>query len=154
MGKLEELLLEYDDSLIIEEGNLLDGLDGIYQDGLIIIEKRLNDKNKLETLLEELAHHEITYGDITDQEVLMNRKYELKARRYSYELLITLDGIISAYKNGVHNIYGMANYFEVSESYIIKTIHHYKMKHGLSTYHKGYVIKFEPLQVFQHIEFN
>lgn len=151
MGKLEELLLEYDDTLIIEEGVLFKGLSGIYQDGLIILERRLNTRSKLEALSEEIAHHKITYGDIRDQSNMLNRKLELKARRYSYELLITLDGIIAAYKNGVHNLFEMANYFEVTESYIIKTLDHYKMKFGLSTYHKGHVIKFEPLQVFQHI---
>lgn len=69
------------------------------------------------------------------------------------ELIISLDGIISAYLHGVHNLYKMANYFEVTEKYITKVIDHYKLKYGLSTYHNGYVIKFEPLQVFKHIEF-
>lgn len=151
MGKLEELLLEYDDKLIIEEGLLPKGLAGLYQDDLIILERRLNSKYKLETLSEELAHYKITYGDIRNQSDMLNKKFEIKARRYGYELLITLDGIISAYKNGVHNLYELANYFEVTESYVIKTLDHYKMKFGLSTYHEGYVIKFEPLQVFEYI---
>lgn len=154
MGKLDELILEYDDKLIIEECTLKRNLKGYYIDGVILLEKKLNNKAKLETFAEELAHHKITYGDITDQEIFNNRKFENYARRYSMELLITLDGIISAYNNGVHNIYEMANYFEVSEEYINNVLTHYKMKFGLSTYHKGYVIKFEPLQVFKHIEFN
>ncbi|WP_147640855.1 MULTISPECIES: ImmA/IrrE family metallo-endopeptidase [Mammaliicoccus] len=151
MGKLEELLLEYDDKLIIEEGLLPKGLAGLYQDELIILERRLNSKYKLETLSEELAHYKITYGDIRNQSDMLNKKFEIKARRCGYEILITLDGIISAYKNGVHNLYELANYFEVTESYVIKTLDHYKMKFGLSTYHNGYVIKFEPLQVFEYI---
>ncbi|MBW0761381.1 ImmA/IrrE family metallo-endopeptidase [Mammaliicoccus lentus] len=154
MGKLEELLLEYDDKLIIEEGLLPKGLAGLYQDDLIILERRLNSKYKLETLSEELAHFKITYGDIRNQSDMLNKKLEIKARRYGYELLITLDGIISAYKNGVHNLYELANYFEVTESYVIETLNHYKMKFGLSAYHEGYVIKFEPLQVFEYINFN
>ena len=154
MGKLEELLLEYDDKLIIEEGLLPKGLAGLYQDDLIILERRLNSKYKLETLSEELAHYKITYGDIRNQSDMLNKKFEIKARRCGYELLITLDGIISAYKNGVHNLYELANYFEVTESYVIETLKHYKMKFGLSTYHKGCVIKFEPLQVFEYINFN
>lgn len=154
MGKLEELLLEYDDKLIIEEGLLPKGLAGLYQDDLIILERRLNSKYKLETLSEELAHYKITYGDIRNQSDMLNKKFEIKARRCGYEILITLDGIISAYKNGVHNLYELANYFEVTESYVIETLKHYKMKFGLSTYHKGCVIKFEPLQVFEYINFN
>ncbi|MEB7782249.1 ImmA/IrrE family metallo-endopeptidase [Mammaliicoccus sciuri] len=154
MGKLEELILEYDDKLIIEECTLKRNLKGYYTDGVILLEKRLNNKAKLETFAEELAHHKITYGDITDQEILMNKKYEIKARRYGYELIISLDGIISAYQHGVHNLYEMAKFFEVTEEYIEMTLNHYKAKYGISTYHNGYVIKFEPLQVFKHIEFN
>lgn len=153
MGKLEELILEYNDNLIIEECSLKRNLKGYYTDGVILLEKKLNNKAKLETFAEELAHHKITYGDITDQEIFNNRKFENYARRYSMELLISLDGIISAYNDGVHNIYEMANYFEVTEEYINNVLSHYKMKFGLSTYHKGYVIKFDPLQVFKHIEF-
>lgn len=154
MGKLEEILLEYDDKLIIEEGDLEYGLNGVYQDGLIIINRNISIPKKLETFAEELAHHKITYGDITDQEILMNKKYEIKARRYGYEIIISLDGIISAYQHGVHNLYEMAKFFEVTEEYIEMTLKHYKAKYGISTYHKGYVIKFDPLQVFKHIEFN
>lgn len=153
MGKLEELLLEYDDKLIIEECILKDGLHGYYTDGVILLEKRLNNLKKLETLSEELAHHKITYGDIRDQSNILNRQLELKARRCGYQMLITLDGIISAYKNNVSNLYELANYFEVTESYVIKTLEHYKMKFGLSAYHNGYVIKFEPLEVYKHINF-
>lgn len=47
----------------------------------------------------------------------------------------------------------MTSYIEVTENYIVSVLNHYKMKFGLSTYHKGYVIKFEPFQVFKHIEF-
>lgn len=154
MGKLEELILEYDDKLIIEECTLKRNLKGYYSDGVILLENKLNNKVKLETFAEELAHHKITYGDITDQEILMNKKYEIKARRYGYELIISLDGIISAYLHGVHNLYEMAEFFEVTEKYIKYTLRHYKAKYGISTYHNGYVIKFEPLQVFKHIEFN
>lgn len=154
MGKLEELLIEYDNELFIEETKLPKGLNGLYSDGVLLLESRLNNLSKLETLSEELAHYKITYGDIRNQENIFEYKFELKARRYSYELIISLDGIISAYLHGVHNLYEMAKFFEVTEEYIENTLKHYKAKYGISTYHNGYVIKFEPLQVFKHIEFN
>lgn len=148
----ENLLINHETDVEIEETGLLPSFQsGLYFDGTIYIKSKLDLIKKHEILAEEIGHHELTYGDITNQKILMNRKYELKARRYGYELLITLDGIISAYKNGVHNLYELANYFEVTESYVIETLKHYKMKFGLSTYHEGYVIKFEPLQVFEYI---
>lgn len=148
-----EQLLKNQDVEIYETNHLPSFQSGLYYDGTIYIKNKMNSVKKHETLAEELGHHELTYGDITDQKVLMNRKYELKARRYGYELLITLDGIISAYNDGVRNIFEMGEYFVVSEECIKNVLDHYKMKHGLSTYHNGYVIKFSPLQVFKHIEF-
>ncbi len=50
------------------------------------------------------------------------------------EQVISLDGVIKAYKNSCHNVYEMSNYFEVTEKHIILVIQHYKMKFGLSTY--------------------
>ncbi len=148
----EQLLINQDIE-IYETNHLPSFQSGLYYDGTIYIKNKMNSIKKHETLAEEIGHHELTHGNITDQKILMNRKYELKARRYGYELLISLDGIISAYNDGVHNIFEMANYFEVSENYINDVLEHYKMKFGLSTYHNGYVIKFSPLQVFKHIQF-
>lgn len=153
MGLYEELLIE-NGHLPIGDTFELDGnFEGIYDNGVILIDKTLSTARKHEVLAEELAHHKLTYGNITDQEIFNNRKFENYARRHSMEQVISLDGIISAYKNGIHNTYEMASYFEVTEEYIVNALEHYKLKYGLSTYHKGYVIKFEPLQVFKHIEF-
>ncbi|MCJ1774646.1 ImmA/IrrE family metallo-endopeptidase [Mammaliicoccus sciuri] len=148
-----ERLLMQTDIEVIETNHLPSFQSGMYYDGTIYIKEKMNLLKKHETLAEELGHHHLTYGDITDQKILMNRKYELKARRYGYELLVSLDDLISAYKDGVHNMFEMSNYFDVSEGYIIDVLNHYKMKYGISTYHNGYVIKFEPLQVFKHIQF-
>lgn len=154
MNRYENLMSNHDDLLIFETDKMPNSHQGFYSDGVVLIDDRLNPRKKTEVLAEEIAHHKITYGDILDDKSIYKRKFELKARRCGYELLITLDGIISAYKNGVHNLYELANYFEVTESYVIETLKHYKMKFGLSTYHKGCVIKFEPLQVFEYINFN
>ncbi len=154
LNRYENLMSNHDDLLIFERNDLPKNHKGFYSDGVVLIDRTLSQLNKLEILSEEIAHHKVTYGDILDDESIFKRKFELKARRCGYEMLITLDGIISAYKSNVHNLYELANYFEVTESYVIKTLEHYKMKFGLSTYHNGYVIKFEPLQVFKYIEFN
>ena len=150
MGSYEKLLAQYDDEIIIEETNLKKGLSGLYLGEVILIEKRLNSVNKLETLCEEIAHHLITYGDIRDQTKMLHRKFELKARRLGSELAISLDGLIDAFHHGVQNLYEMSQYFDVSEQYVLNALNNYKMKYGLDVYHKGYVIKFEPLQVFEH----
>src|SRR5699024_12816758 len=129
---------------------LKEDLLGVDLGVIILIEKPLNYVNKLETLCEEIAHHLITYGDIRDQTKMLHRKFELKARRLGSELDISLDGLIDAFHHGVQNLYEMSQYFDVSEQYVLNALNNYKMKYGLDVYHNGYVIKFEPLQIFEH----
>ncbi|MDW4358447.1 ImmA/IrrE family metallo-endopeptidase [Staphylococcus saprophyticus] len=150
MGKYEELIYEYR-NLNITETNILPSFQsGMYYNNQIYINSNRSEAVKLETLAEEIAHYKLTYGDITDQSKFNNRKFEGYARRYAMEQIITMQGIIDAFKNGCHNLYEIALFFEVSKSYVLDAIEHYKMKYGLSTYFKGYVIKFEPLQVFEY----
>lgn len=150
MNKYENLMIAYDDLLINDSNALPENYEGFYSDGAVLVDKFLTKTRKLEILSEEIAHHLVTYGDIRDQKVLMNRKYELKARRLGCELLISLDDIIAAFHEGVHNLYEMSQYFDVSEEYVLNALDHYQMKYGLKLFHKGYVIKFEPLQVFEY----
>ncbi|MDW4081684.1 ImmA/IrrE family metallo-endopeptidase [Staphylococcus saprophyticus] len=150
MGKYEELIYEYR-NLNITETNILPSFQsGMYYNNQIYINNNRSEAVKLETLAEEIAHHKLTYGDITDQTKFNNRKFEGYARRYAMEQIISLQGIVDAFKNDCHNLYDLALFFEVSKSYVLDAIEHYKMKYGLDVYFKGYVIKFEPLQVFEH----
>ena len=150
MGRFEQMLIDNDNIKIKETNVLPNELSGLAIDKMILLNSNNKHVHKVEVLAEELAHHKITYGDIRDQSKMLNRKFELKARRLGCELVITLDGIIKAFHSGVCNLHEMANYFEVTNSYVLKAIEHYKMKYGLDVYYKSYVIKFEPLQVFEH----
>lgn len=154
MNKYENLMVAYDDLLINDSNALPEDYEGFYSDGAVLVDKFLTKTRKLEILSEEIAHHLITYGDIRDQTKMLNRKFELKARRLGSELAISLDGLIDAFHHGVKNLYEMSQYFEVSEQYVLNTLNHYKMKYGLDVYYKGYVIKFEPLQIFEFKNFN
>lgn len=150
MNKYENLMVAYDDLLINDSNALPEDYEDFYSDGAVLVDKFLTKTRKLEILSEEIAHHLITYGDIRDQTKMLNRKFELKARRLGSELVISLDGLIDAFHHGAKNLYEMSQYFEVSEKYILNALNHYKMKYGLDVYHNGYVIKFEPLQIFEH----
>lgn len=154
LSNFENMLIEYDHIKIKETKVLPDDLGGFNFNNVILLNRKNKYKERVEILAEEIAHYKITYGDIRDQTKMINRKFELKARRLGCELAITLDGIIEAFHYGVHNLYGLAEFFEVTEQYVLNAINHYKMKYGSSTWYKNYVIKFEPLQVFEHIEIN
>ncbi|MGX0099620.1 ImmA/IrrE family metallo-endopeptidase [Staphylococcus cohnii] len=150
MGKYEALISKYNHLTIIETDMLPSFQSGMYFNNQIYINSNRSEAVKLETLAEEIAHHKLTYGDITDQSQFNNRKFEGYARRYAIEQIITLQGIVDAFKNDCHNLYEISQFFEVSKSYVLDAIEHYKKKYGISTYFNCHVIKFEPLQVFEH----
>ncbi|ENR2957541.1 ImmA/IrrE family metallo-endopeptidase, partial [Staphylococcus pseudintermedius] len=145
MSKYEQLLIENQHIKIKDTVKLPYGYKGFYSDQVILIDDSLTEYKKHETLAEEIAHHKITYGNILDQSNMLNRKFELKARRLANESVISLQGLINAFNYGVQNIYDLALYFEVTKDFVLDTIQHYKQKYGLSVSYGGYIIKFEPL---------
>lgn len=150
MGRYEDLLVENDYIDVIECSNLPKKLSGIWLGDMILINRNLPITNKLETLAEELAHNELSHGNILDQNSFINRKFENYARRLAYEKLIPLKDLVNAYLQGIHNLYELACFFEVTEQFILETLEHYKQKHGYSVCCDGYIIQFEPLRVFEH----
>ncbi|UXS76324.1 ImmA/IrrE family metallo-endopeptidase [Staphylococcus chromogenes] len=149
MSKYEQLLIENQHIRIKDNVKLPKGYDGVCTDFVILIDKDLSEKEKHQTLHEELAHHKLTYGNILDQSQFNNRKFENYARRYSYETSMPLSGIVEAFKQGVHNLYELANFFEISEGHALDCIEHYKRKYGIGTHYGNYSITFEPLRVFE-----
>ncbi|MDU0476825.1 ImmA/IrrE family metallo-endopeptidase [Staphylococcus chromogenes] len=149
MSKYEQLLMENQHIKIKDHVKLPKGYDGFYSDVVILIDKDLSEREKHQTLHEELAHHKLTSGNILDQSQFNNRKFENYARRYSYETSMPLSGIVEAFKQGVHNLYELANFFEISEGHVLDCIEHYKKKYGIGTHYGNYSITFEPLRVFE-----
>ena len=154
MGRYEDLLKMYDYISINETRSIPKFMSGFYMNGEIFINSNRPTTTKLETLAEELAHHEITYGNILNEKDIQNKKYELKARRLAYEKLIPLKELVNAFLQGIHNLYELANFFEVTESFVLQSITHYKQKFGHSTRCGKYVIQFEPLRVFEYKDVN
>ncbi|MCT1482636.1 ImmA/IrrE family metallo-endopeptidase [Staphylococcus hominis] len=149
MGKYEDMLIENDYIEVIECDKLPNDLYGLWLGDMILINRNLPITSKLETLAEELAHNELTYGNIVDQSNFNHRKFEGYARRLAYEKLVPLKDIIKAFLQGIHNLYELANFFEVTESFVLQSITHYKQKYGYSTRYGKYVIQFEPLRVYK-----
>lgn len=150
MSLYENLVIEHDYLKIRDVHALPSGYEGFYSDGYILIDKSIPNFRKAEVLFEELAHHKLTWGDITYQSQFNNRKFENYAKRAGFQAALPLRIIIEAYHYGISKLHELAEYVELSEEYIILVIEFYKKKYGLSTYFNGHVIKFEPLQVFEH----
>lgn len=152
--KIYESLISsaYDKGVKVIEADL--GIDkpfGKCIGNIIIINNRVTQAEKLFTLSEELGHFNLTVGDITDQSNPSNRKQELKARRWSYEKIVTPEGIINSILSGIDNIYDLSENLNVTEEFLIECIKHYKRKYGLYYVGKTHLLTFEPLNVIDFL---
>ena len=110
----------------------------------IYINKRATTNEKNCVLAEELGHYHLTVGDITDLSDVRNKKQELKARRYGYNLLIEPDDLVHAMKNGCNNKYEIAEYLNISESCFDEIIEDFKKQYGIGVWVGNYYLQFEP----------
>ena len=149
----EELQFQID-TLNIQEMCLSDvnGLKGIYIQGNIAIEKDMTSTEKACVLAEELGHHYTTVGNILDQTDAGNRKQERRARLWAYKRAFDLIDLVSAYKYGCRNRYEIAEYLEVTESFLQEALDTYKEKYGVYTKVDRYVVYFEPLGILEMYE--
>jgi hypothetical protein len=152
MGVYENLVSDCEFE-IIETDKLPSVYDGYYYNGKIFIKPNLSETRKAEVLYEELSHHKLTYGNITDQSQFNNRKFERYAVRDSYECALPLHKFVDAHQHHISNLFEFADYVQLSERYVLDVIEHYKLKYGLSTFCGDYLIRFEPLEVFKYTNY-
>lgn len=106
-------------------------IEGLYVDGCVALSSDLQTTaQKNSVLAEELAHHDLTVGDILDQRDPANRRQEQKARTLAYDRLIGFSGLSRAFNAGCENRYEVAEYLEVTESFLQEAIERYKEIYG------------------------
>lgn len=133
MWKYEELMIKYGKEIYIKETDKLPEFQpGKCLAGLVYIDKDLSPYKKHEVLAEEIAHHLITHGNILDQTVLLNRRFEGYARRLAIKMIVPKKEIYELMYQGIYSIHEMANYFEVTEEFMLDAHNYYRVKAGVS----------------------
>ncbi|AOR24905.1 hypothetical protein BGI42_04400 [Clostridium taeniosporum] len=142
----EDLLIyAQNKGLKIKERKLKFNLKGLYKNNKILINSDINtDTERKCILIEEIGHHETSYGNIIDYNNLNSKKQELRARRWANEKIITLNDLICAYNYGVKNKYELSEFLAVTEDFLDDTINNYKKKYGIYCKLNSYLIYFEP----------
>ncbi|WP_238905669.1 ImmA/IrrE family metallo-endopeptidase [Clostridium sp. YIM B02506] len=146
MTKYEEFLIKAESlGVSVKEIDFGDDEEcGYYSDSKVLINSNLTESQKLSVLAEELGHHIYTYGDITDQSKIENKKQEKVARNWAYEKLIGIIDIINAFNKGCRNFYEMANHLDVTEKFLRDAIEYYRNKYGLLLKKDNYIVYFDP----------
>ena len=145
----ETLLEEADSQCLVVKEKPLRAHNGRIKGNRIAIKKDIPTIQKACVLAEELGHHYTTVGNILDQSKAENRKQERRARLWAYKRAFDLVDLVSAYKHGCRNRYEIAEYLEVTESFLQEALDTYKEKYGPYTKVDRYVVYFEPLGVLE-----
>ena len=148
----ETLLEEADSQFLVVKEKPLRAHNGRIKGNRIAIKKDIPTIQKACVLAEELGHHYTTVGNILDQSKAENRKQERRARLWAYKRAFDLIDLVSAYKHGCRNRYEIAEYLEVTESFLQEALDTYKEKYGLYTKVDCYVVYFEPLGILEMYE--
>lgn len=145
----EKLLREAEQQGVdIYEVPMPKNIRGLYGDNVIWVNKKIESQTeKACVLAEEIGHYHTSAGHILDQSCILNRKQEKRARSWAYEKLVPLSKIVQAYLAGVENCHQLAQYLEVTDSFLIDALKRYQEKYGLKAKHGPYIIYFNPLQV-------
>ena len=145
----ETLLKEADLQCLVVKEKPLRAHNGRIKGNRIAIKKDIPTTQKACVLAEELGHHYTTVGNILDQSKAENRKQERRARLWAYKKAFDLVDLVSAYKYGCRNRYEIAEYLEVTESFLQEALDTYKEKYGPYTKVDRYVVYFEQLGVLE-----
>lgn len=146
MNDYEKLLIEVEPKGIqVYEEDLYTSKECGYCIGdTIIINSNMNNTQKKCVLAEEIGHYKLTVGDISKLKTVNDKKQELKARRWGYKHIVSLERIIEAIECNCINRYEIAEYIGITDKYFEECINDYKKQYGVSIAYGKYVFMFEP----------
>jgi len=146
----ETLLSEaYNECIEVVEYPFKGRIKGLYYDNTIGVLAHTTSAEKACILAEELGHYHTSVGDILNQDQLMNRIQENRARRWGYEKLVPLDKLITAYRSGSRTEYELAEALGITVSFLASAIEHYSIKYGTHYRVGKYWVHFDPVRIFE-----
>lgn len=138
----------------VQERRMKKRIKGLYGDNVIWINKYIETTiEKACVLAEEIGHHHTSAGDILDQSNTSNKKQEVLARRWASERLIPLHNLVSAFKEGCSSRFEIAEFLNVTETFLEETLIYYRQKHGtcVKADDKHHLF-LDPLAIYENIE--
>ena len=141
----DKLIIDADAQGVTVKEKPLEAHDGRIKGNKIAIRTNIpTRREKACVLAEELGHYFYTSGDIIDQSSTQNRKQELLARVKTYNHMVGLTGIVRSYEHGCRSLYEMAEYLEVTETFLADALEAYRLKYGEGITIDNYYITLEP----------
>lgn len=108
-----------------------DRIHGLCCDHTIALSLSLPDSTaKACVLEEEIAHYDLTVGDIIIETDPQNRRQEHKARMLAYSRRAGLEKLTAALRAGHRTVADIAEYMDVTEEFLAAAIEGYRSKYG------------------------
>lgn len=117
---------------------------GYWNGNKILLNSNNTDEEKYCILAEELGHYKTTYGNITKQSTISDKKQEFKARRWGHKHIVSLEGIVEAIEHNCINRFEVAEYLGVTDEYFEECINDYRKQFGIYVHLGKYTLTFEP----------
>lgn len=138
------------DGIDVEEVTFeTENLKGLCAKNFICINKNIETQIEKRCILaEEMGHFYTTVGNITDLSSTSNRKQENIARRWGFNKLLCIHDILNAFKKGYCNRYEMAEYLNITESFLQEATEYFKTQYGEVLELDDYIIKLSPLNIY------
>lgn len=140
----DELISEAEQMGLIVKEKPLQSADGRILNNKIVIRDSLDELRKKCVLAEEIGHYLKNAGDILDQRNTSNSRQEDRARTWAYDMLIGLDGLVSAFEYGCQTKFDVAEYLDVTTAFLDDALKKYKERYGIVVKYKEYFIYFYP----------
>ena len=140
----DELISEAEQMGLIVKEKPLQSADGRILNNKIVIRDSLDELRKKCVLAEEIGHYLKNAGDILDQRNTSNSRQEDRARTWAYDMLIGLDGLVSAFECGCQTKFDVAEYLDVTTAFLDDALKKYKERYGIVVKYKEYFIYFYP----------
>ena len=135
MNAYEKLIADYEaEDIRIFEMEFKAQSNGYCKGKDIIIRNSLDTTTKHCVLAEELGHYYTTTGEIYRQDTVTYIKEELKGRRWAYERAVPFQRLLDIVKTGYECVYEIAEFFNVTEQFLIDAILYYQSKFGENFY--------------------
>lgn len=128
MNRIEALIEEFGSLNFYFKKDMSDGLGGLINNNNIYVNANESFNRLYSNLAEEIGHYETAGGDIIDQSVVVNRKYELLGRKWSYRKLMPqkdLEKFIKA--NETIHRYDLAEEFGIPDDVVDEAIQMYSV---------------------------
>ena len=133
MTDYERLIQEATDKGLKVKETSLRNLDGLIKGNKIALRSDMTTTEKYCALGEELAHHELTVGNILAQnknklEDVNNIKQEYKAHALVIEKFVPIENILFALADHHIEPWDMADYIGVTQELLMEALAYYKSK--------------------------